>query len=436
MYLSRVQIENIRCFEELDIELKFDQTPLLWNMILGDNSTGKTCLLRCIAIGLCDEASASALIKELEGSFIRKGKRNGSIIITLFDPDENIEFEIKTLFLKEHGEEIIEKEYDRSLYLQHKANIFICGYGVQRAGDADLGFRKYSILEAVYSLFNYQAKLQNPELILHRQKVDIRQAFLKKLEKVLALDLLRKENVVNKKYSLKLTRKGVTVEGPWGSMFLDEMSDGYLSTFTWLVDFIGWQTYANAKWLIDLEHLQGIVLLDELELHLHPSWQKIIVGRLKEEFPKIQFITTTHSPIVAAGAADLNDAKIVVLKLNDKKVIQDKCIPPLHGMRFGEILTSQAFGLYSEKSSGSEEIVTRYTELMSKQRDLQEEEEYQKLRIEIDEELPPGDTVLNRIVKKAIREALPDILKTVMTNVSDDALDIEIRKQMKDLFEK
>lgn len=42
----------------------------------------------------------------------------------------------------------------------------------------------------------------------------------------------------------------------------------------------------------------GIVLIDELDLHLHPKWQRSIVDKLKETFPKIQFITTTHSPFI------------------------------------------------------------------------------------------------------------------------------------------
>lgn len=47
-----------------------------------------------------------------------------------------------------------------------------------------------------------------------------------------------------------------------------------------------------------VEQTPGVVLIDELDLHLHPSWQRRIVNDLKRTFPKVQFIVTTHSPFI------------------------------------------------------------------------------------------------------------------------------------------
>jgi len=79
MYISQVYIENIRCFKSIRLSFEkpnVDRTvPYNWNMVVGDNSTGKSCSLRCIAIGLRDESSGIALMKELEGNFLRKSKK-------------------------------------------------------------------------------------------------------------------------------------------------------------------------------------------------------------------------------------------------------------------------------------------------------------------------------------------------------------------------
>ena len=63
MYLTRVYLRNIRCFSKLDLRLGINGSQVPWTLVLGNNGTGKTTLLRAIAIGLCDEPSAASLIK-------------------------------------------------------------------------------------------------------------------------------------------------------------------------------------------------------------------------------------------------------------------------------------------------------------------------------------------------------------------------------------
>ena len=87
LYLSRVQLNNVRCFDTLDIALsRPDTEPSGWNLILGDNATGKSTLLRSIAMGLCDEASAAGLLKESDEGYIRRGETKATIVISLQDP--------------------------------------------------------------------------------------------------------------------------------------------------------------------------------------------------------------------------------------------------------------------------------------------------------------------------------------------------------------
>jgi predicted ATP-dependent endonuclease of OLD family len=84
------------------------------------------------------------------------------------------------------------------------------------------------------------------------------------------------------------------------------LSHGYQSTLAWIADLIGhiiWDEFANGppepSWSVT--RARGLVLIDELDLHLHPSWQVALIPALKQTFPKLQFVVTTHSPMLLAG---------------------------------------------------------------------------------------------------------------------------------------
>ena len=83
------------------------------------------------------------------------------------------------------------------------------------------------------------------------------------------------------------------VPGPW-------LSQGYQATIAWLADFIG-QMYLDVGKPIPFEDMEGLVLIDELDLHLHPAWQMRLVPVLKRMFPRMQFIVTTHSPMILSA---------------------------------------------------------------------------------------------------------------------------------------
>jgi DNA repair exonuclease SbcCD ATPase subunit len=84
MYISKIRLENVCCFKDETIELG-DSHPSL--LITGNNATGKSSILRSIAVGLCDEASAGGLLRELPGDFIRTGKNDATIEIEFKEED-------------------------------------------------------------------------------------------------------------------------------------------------------------------------------------------------------------------------------------------------------------------------------------------------------------------------------------------------------------
>ncbi len=78
MYISKVELVNVRCFEKVSIDLGTDGSSLL---IAGNNGSGKSAILRSIAMGVCDEASAGGLLRELPGDFIRNSQNDATINI-------------------------------------------------------------------------------------------------------------------------------------------------------------------------------------------------------------------------------------------------------------------------------------------------------------------------------------------------------------------
>ncbi|WP_353570627.1 AAA family ATPase, partial [Candidatus Albibeggiatoa sp. nov. BB20] len=84
--------------------------------------------------------------------------------------------------------------------------------------------------------------------------------------------------------------------------YLDELSSGFKSFLVIIFSIVDWceGIYEDENAL--LENVQGTVLIDEIDAHLHPKWQMTIIRTLKDLFPKLQFIVTTHSPHVIASA--------------------------------------------------------------------------------------------------------------------------------------
>ena len=116
--------------------------------------------------------------------------------------------------------------------------------------------------------------------------------------------------------SNKLLESGLYIVQKNGNTIHESLlSDGYRN-FLWLLIDIAWRCYTLNPFLGKdaFVKTKGIVTIDEIDLHLHPKWQQHIVGILAEAFPNIQFVISTHSPIV------LSSIKASVLKLEGDKV--------------------------------------------------------------------------------------------------------------------
>ena len=172
LYISRIRLVDVRCFQgETVIDLvppSQYQGQAGWTLILGDNGTGKTSLLRAIAMGLCDETGSSGLLTEMSGEIIRTGSRKAIIEIKLVSStDLSLAFTITTTFRKnDDGNEDVRQEVKSNGI--PRSQLFACGYGAAVRSVGNEVYERYRVVDAVYSLFNYDSRLQNPETALYR----------------------------------------------------------------------------------------------------------------------------------------------------------------------------------------------------------------------------------------------------------------------------
>lgn len=125
---------------------------------------------------------------------------------------------------------------------------------------------------------------------------------------------------------------------------IEQLSDGYKIIVAMVADIASRMAEANPH-LPDPLLSTGIILIDEIDLHLHPKWQRRVVTQLRRTFPNIQFILTTHSPVILSGASDV--AQIVQLSQEDLNRDWVPAARNLTTMDIGQILLSELFGLPS-----------------------------------------------------------------------------------------
>lgn len=406
MYLSRIRLRNVRCFESLDLRLGVSTEPTPLAVIVGDNATGKTALMRSIAIGLCDEASAAGLMKESDEGYIRRGCRKASIMLDLVSAARREQsYQIRTTIQKVKGKN---GSFDRVRQTTSPLKrafpwkaLFVAAYGAGRgvAGTGDVA--GYTPINAVYNLFNYSEGLQNPELMLWRHSEGER------IEK--ALTTFTRTKKVHREAS------GVFVDGPWGDdMPLRDLADGYKGAILWLTDLLGWAV-AWKRELDDLADIRGIVLIDELEEHMHARWQRTMIHDLRQILPGIQFIVTTHSPLIASSvgviSAKTDCDKLFVLELQKENRVTAFDHPHMKGWRMDQVLASRAFRYQIHADPDFRAALRRGSELLGKPK-LSREEKSQlaQIRKRIRGSLFTSNTPIEREAESEAKKELHDEL--------------------------
>jgi predicted ATPase len=426
--LLSLELENIRCFDNARINFA-DSRP--WTVILGDNGAGKSTLLRSIALALASPKEATAMFERNRSNWLRDGQLVGAIRCEVLVNDVVARTELQ-LRRESYGETLSARAGDQTFQdLVWTRPPFVAAYGSMRGpfGTRSQG-PKYSLRDASATLFDADAQLQNPELAMRRLIGTGRlpRVLLRQLDHILLLP----------EGSTELSNEGLVIRGQGaGAIPLSGLSDGYRSTLTWVIDMLGWamqHAEATPGPPFGDRPITGIVLIDEIEQHLHPSWQRRIIRQLRAQFPDIQFIVSTHAPLCVVGTTDLDDKEVALcVARNAQGHVEVVCdIPPPRRQRADQVVTSFLFGLDTSGDNETKAKIARLSKLLGMSAPPESVvEEIQALESELEEILGADETEMSTLVAKKIREAEEEELRTRWKAAS-----FEARRQLAEFAER
>lgn len=296
-----------------------------WIFVTGENGYGKSSFLQALALGITNYNENK--------EYLKTGKVNSYYI-----KDNQVNY--VSTYSREEGEILLDK--------------YFIGYGPIRlipqpesAENADA-----SNSTNIYNLFYPTGLLKSLKFLLQNSKLTSDAEF-NKIKDVLTTVLDKK--IVDVKYDparsdFTFTERldnGDTIEG----MTYNELASGFKNTLNLVGDII--DRFSKSQPNVPFNDFIGVIVIDELENHLHPKMQKDLPGLLSKAFPKIQFIATTHSPIPLLGAPKNSKfiridrsleegitAQPIELEVDISKLLPDSILSsPIFG--FDEIFSNQ-----------------------------------------------------------------------------------------------
>ncbi|QSQ12179.1 AAA family ATPase [Myxococcus landrumensis] len=325
MYLKKVVLENIRSMAELEWE-----PPSLpgWHVVIGDNGAGKSSFLRAISLAMVGRDAAMALRQDW-GEWLRVGTPSGSIQLSL-SGDSRWDQVAGSASSDVPADLRLQRAGSGTQLVPGAASMVaapgLWGLGPGWFSAAYGAFRRFTGGDAEQeTLFSSQ-----PRLARHLSMFDASVSLRASLEWLKLLEFKRLEKspegglveplkaFINQPDFLphqtqldSISSRGVRfVDGQGSEVSVENLGDGFQSLLSLAFELIRQlaSTY-GAKHLFapgDTTTLQtpGVVLIDEVEAHLHPTWQRRVGFWFRKHFPNIQFIVTTHSPLICQAAAE------------------------------------------------------------------------------------------------------------------------------------
>jgi hypothetical protein len=282
----------------------------------------------------------------------------------------------------------------QTAYAENKPGWFACGYGPFRrlsGGSQDADRILYSGRKSArfVTLFREDAALTNATdwlISLYNTAKDEDYASKRALEQVksaLAMDIFLQPAELQVNARSALLKIGSQTPVPFR-----DLSDGYRSMLALSIDLLRWMTVSFPE-TDDLRVNRGVVLIDELDAHAHPAWQRKMGHWLRHKFPNLQFIVATHSPFLAQ-VADPGGNIVLEQKADGVNVRDD--VESVETWRADQIFTD-LFDLPTTRSPEVELKIERLQSLRQKRQaqklSPEDEKDYEQLRL-WSESIPPA----------------------------------------------
>ncbi|MGE7989571.1 AAA family ATPase [Pseudomonas sp. NPDC089554] len=347
MYIRSLNVQNLKRLRDLRLTFTDDNgKPRMWTVIIGENGTGKTSILQAIALAsagtlrvndlasntfalLVDRRQDQPMTIEADFDFTPSALLDGTCHPLLeqkppagvrlksnvsLDPEETSIRAAAYYHIDERR--LVEKDpldlaRARELHLW-----FVIGYGLHRTLPAtgrvpDL---VRPSVDRMKPLFDSQYPLTSTSFLGHYEGAKAR-AYTDVLKRtiintgVLPEDLANLEmrgngGVTKSSDLLERERFQQTMGGKPVKIPGIALAHGYQSTIAWIADLVGHillEAHRDSDIGLQPQDFEGLVLIDEIDLYLHPTWQARLIPALRKTFPKLQFIATTHSPVVLAS---------------------------------------------------------------------------------------------------------------------------------------
>lgn len=332
--VSQVQLLNFRGYKEFTIPLHDSLTVLV-----GENGAGKTSILEAIACGLGPFLTA---MPDAKGKLIRRsdihvgndGIADSARIsidttsslswdLVTKGADKNTAAKIGTRALSDYAQQLVDTNKQYPLIAYYGTNRALStasgkvsispfekeqrGEGYDSALDAKIN---YGILK------NWFSKIEVDELKLRDEKKNFN--FIHPAKKLITQAV---KQIVERVHDVTFDKGTNDVVVTWENedsllidLSLEQLSEGYRNMVALTIDLVRRAYLLNPQSSHPL-NVSGIVLIDEIELHLHPRWQQKVLGDIRALFPELQLVVTTHSPQVLTT---ISEQSIRVVNSNSK----------------------------------------------------------------------------------------------------------------------
>lgn len=371
MRLNKISIANMRLVGEEARELNIDPDKNVL-ILLGDNGFGKTTILDAIATTMAPYSAqfpgiADYQLSDLDVHINRHGRRSKYLTINAEFSDNGVTMTSvrhrkgtqnppKTNYEQLKQAAIAKKEAILAGEADVQLPIFAY-YGTGR-GQFQVPERRRGFQQAFERWDCYKSAI-NPETdfkrffgwfdLMEDQERRDREKLWDLGYKSPVLEAVRKalnetvEGYKNPRIEtrpLRFIMDRIDEDGSKHELRIEQLSEGYKIVIAMVADLAARMAEANPEMENPL-NTNGIVLIDEVDLHLHPKWQREILIQLTKVFPNLQFIVSTHSPVIVVGAAEI--AQVVNLNtINDDENLHQNGIQVSN---VGQVLLSDLFGL-------------------------------------------------------------------------------------------
>lgn len=383
--IDRVEVQNLRAIPHLDITFPAIAERESWIMLIGENGVGKSTILQGVALALMGQQRANQY--GLDASrFVRRGEEDGFVSVHI-----NAVGPVTLRFEKGSGQFRVDPPDPKVPLLAYGPTRLLPSETEHTPLD-DRNIRTDNLFRPTVPLSDAESWLAATWKESREVFDDVGRALCRLLS-------------ISERTPPRLKGGRVEVRMPDGWHRISDLSAGYRSVLALVVDIAIGTSGKRRR----VEDAVGIVLLDEIEVHLHPTWKIMIVERLRDVFPQLSFLATTHDPLCLKG---LYDREIVALRREASGSVSFAAdLPSVDSLKADEILTSkELFELPSSRNHISPVTIARYSALLNKKApSAGERRELARLRRTISEMLAGALTPMQREVERVVASVMKEL---------------------------